>query len=401
MTTLQTLAPHMKDLGGGFMVRRLLPAADRRSVGPFVFFDHFGPVEVVAPGSSHDVRPHPHIGLSTLTYLFDGAMMHRDSTGVVQRIEPGAVNWMSAGRGIVHSERVPKDLQQSTYRSHGLQLWVALPEADEESAPSFQHAPAASIPQVRLEGATVQVVVGTAFGAASPIATRSPTLALVFDFDAASGKAVELPALASERALYAVDHPFEIDGEKIDEFTMVVAARGRDAQAGGAARRPGGAGRRRAARPSLHLLELRLQPARTHPRRRGRLGGTALRPHPRRDRVHPAADAPPLSRRAAESAGRSISTLPMAASPRPESVSRSGRKPSTSSETRSASSGVITPTVPAGPGPSRSCSVRKQAKASTEPASASQASDSHQLGAVGSAKSRPRTRPTIAAAAAP
>ena len=226
MTTLQTLAPHMKDLGGGFMVRRLLPSGDRRSVGPFVFFDHFGPVEVVAPGSSHDVRPHPHIGLATLTFLFDGAMMHRDSTGVVQRIEPGAVNWMQAGRGIVHSERVPKDLQQSTYRSHGLQLWVALPEADEESAPTFQHASAESIPRVRLEGATVQVVVGAAFGATSPIATRSPTLALVFDFDVAAGTSVELPALASERALYAVDHPFEIDGEKIDEFTMAVIPAG-------------------------------------------------------------------------------------------------------------------------------------------------------------------------------
>ena len=225
MTTLQTLAAHTKDLGGGFMVRRLLPAADRRSVGPFVFFDHFGPTEVT-PEANFDVRPHPHIGLATLTYLFDGAMMHRDSTGVVQRIEPGAVNWMSSGRGIVHSERRPKDLQSTTYRSHGLQLWVGLPEADEDSAPSFQHASAESIPKVRLDGATVHVVVGEAFGAASPIATRSPTLALVFDFDAGSGATVELPALASERALYAVDHPFEIDGELIDEFTMVVVPEG-------------------------------------------------------------------------------------------------------------------------------------------------------------------------------
>ena len=225
MTALQTIVPHSKDLGGGFIVRRLLPSADRRSVGPFVFFDHFGPIDV-APGSNYDVRPHPHIGLATLTYLFDGAMMHRDSTGVVQRIEPGAVNWMSAGRGIVHSERGPKDLQSQTYRNHGLQLWVALPEADEESAPSFQHASAATIPQVRLDGATVHVVVGSAFGAISPVETRSPTQALVFDFDVASGAAIELPALASERALYAVDHPFEIDGAKVDEFTMAVVAPG-------------------------------------------------------------------------------------------------------------------------------------------------------------------------------
>ena len=225
MTDFQTLAPHSRDLGGGFTVRRLLPSANRRSVGPFVFFDHFGPIEV-APESNFDVRPHPHIGLATVTYLFDGAMMHRDSTGVVQRIEPGAVNWMTAGRGIVHSERRPKDLESRSYRNHGLQLWVGLPEAEEESAPSFQHAPAASIPEVRLDGATVRVAVGSAFGAASPIATASPTLALVFDFDVASGRAVELPAFASERALYAVDHPFEIDGEKVDEFTLAVLPEG-------------------------------------------------------------------------------------------------------------------------------------------------------------------------------
>ena len=225
MVAVQTLAPHTKDLGGGFTVRRLLPQADRRSVGPFVFFDHFGPIDV-APGANFDVRPHPHIGLATLTYLFDGAMMHRDSTGIVQRIEPGAVNWMSAGRGIVHSERGPKDLQSQTYRNHGLQLWIALPDADEESAPSFQHAPADRIPKVRLDGAAVHVVVGSAFGATSPIETRSPTLALVFDFDVASGRSIELPALASERALYALDHPFEIDGEKVDEFTMVVVPGG-------------------------------------------------------------------------------------------------------------------------------------------------------------------------------
>jgi hypothetical protein len=225
MSTLQTLLPLAKDLGGGFTVRRLLPQADRRSVGPFVFFDHFGPVDV-PPETNHDVRPHPHIGLATLTYLFDGAILHRDSTGVVQRIEPGAVNWMSAGRGIVHSERRPADLQSTTYRNHGLQLWIALPEADEESAPSFQHAPAATIPRVALDGARAEVVVGTAFGATSPIETRSPTLAVVLDFDVASGQGVELPALAAERALYAVDRPFELDGAKVDACTMVVLAPG-------------------------------------------------------------------------------------------------------------------------------------------------------------------------------
>ena len=113
------LKPHDKDLGGGFIVRRLLPSLQRQAVGPFLFFDHFGPLQVL-PGRHHDVRPHPHIGLATVTYLFDGAMLHRDSTGVVQRIEPGAINWMTAGRGIVHSERTPDDLRAATRRSHGL-----------------------------------------------------------------------------------------------------------------------------------------------------------------------------------------------------------------------------------------------------------------------------------------
>ena len=225
MTAWQTLVPQARDLGGGFMVRRLLPQADRRAVGPFVFFDHFGPIDV-EPGANHDVRPHPHIGLATLTYLFEGAIMHRDSTGVVQRIEPGAVNLMTAGRGIVHSERTPKDLLGQPHRSHGLQLWLGLPEAIEESAPSFQHVPSAEIPQVRLDAATARVIVGSAFGATSPVIARSPTLAIVLDFDVASGKTLALPPLASELALYAIDHPFEIDGEKVDEFTMALIAPG-------------------------------------------------------------------------------------------------------------------------------------------------------------------------------
>ena len=226
MTQLQTLTPQAKDLGGGFVVRRLLPSANRRAVGPFVFFDHFGPIDVL-PGANHDVRPHPHIGLATLTYLFEGAIQHRDSTGVVQRIEPGAVNWMSAGRGIVHSERTPKDLVGQPHRSHGLQLWIALPEAMEDAAPSFQHIAAAAIPLVRLDAATAHVVAGSAFGATSPLATSSPTLAVVFDFAVASGVAVTLPADdATERALYALDHPIEVDGVKVDEFTMVVLEAG-------------------------------------------------------------------------------------------------------------------------------------------------------------------------------
>src|SRR6476659_5154334 len=146
MAAALVLAGHDKDLGGGFPVSRLLPAARRRSVGPFVFFDHVGPV-TEHPGDNHDVRPHPHIGLATVTYLFEGAMMHRDSLGTVQRIEPGAINWMTAGSGIAHSERKPDDLRDRTFVNHGLQLWVALPADQEEQPAAFAHTPAAAIPE--------------------------------------------------------------------------------------------------------------------------------------------------------------------------------------------------------------------------------------------------------------
>lgn len=216
------LAPHTKDLGGGFTVRRLLPAAARRAVGPFLFFDHFGPT-VAGPDDIHDVRPHPHIGLATVTYLFDGAMMHRDSTGAVQRIEPGAINWMTAGRGIVHSERTPEDLRAATRTSHGLQLWCALPAEDEELEPSFVHTPAAALPELEVGGARVRVLVGGAFGAVSPVAVRSPTLYL--DIALAAGDAFPLPP-AEERAVYGVAGEFELDGERVEPHRMVVLAPG-------------------------------------------------------------------------------------------------------------------------------------------------------------------------------
>jgi redox-sensitive bicupin YhaK (pirin superfamily) len=220
MTQRLILTPHEKDLGGGFRVRRLLPAAARQAVGPFLFFDHFGPVEA-GPDDNHDVRPHPHIGLATVTYLFEGAMLHRDSTGVVQRIEPGAINWMTAGRGIVHSERTPDDLRGLTRRSHGLQLWSALPAGDEELTPSFGHTPAAAIPVHDAAGVTVRVLIGQAYGLASPVATRSPTLYL--DIALRAGAQLRLPP-APERALYAVDAPFTLDGEALPAQRMVVLA---------------------------------------------------------------------------------------------------------------------------------------------------------------------------------
>jgi len=221
-TELLTLRPHQKDLGGGFTVRRLLPSVQRQAVGPFLFFDHFGPI-TAQPADNHDVRPHPHIGLATVTYLFEGAMQHHDSTGAFQRIEPGAINWMTAGRGIVHSERTPTDLLQGVRRSHGLQLWAALPVADEEIAPSFAHTPADAIEQLELGGAQVRVLVGTAFGARSPVAVRSETLYLDMAFEA--GDAFPLP-LAAERAVYVVDGNVELGGRPLAPQTMTVIAPG-------------------------------------------------------------------------------------------------------------------------------------------------------------------------------
>jgi len=223
MTAPLLLQPHDKDLGGGFKVRRLLPAAQRRSVGPFVFFDHFGPA-TEQPGSEHDVRPHPHIGLSTVTYLFEGAMMHRDSLGSVQEIRPGAINWMTAGRGIVHSERKPEPLRDATYVNHGLQLWAALPQAHEEVEPSFAHTAAADIPSLEVQGAQVRVLVGEAFGVRSPVETLSKTLYL--DVALPAGARFELPALAQELAIYPVDGEVSLDGESIAQHTMAMLPEG-------------------------------------------------------------------------------------------------------------------------------------------------------------------------------
>ncbi len=213
------LAGRTHDLGGGFVVRRLLPAAAQRSVGPFVFFDHFGPVDE-HPEDQHDVRPHPHIGLATVTYLFEGAMMHRDSLGMVQRIEPGAINWMTAGRGIVHSERKPDDLRAERYRSHGLQLWVALPRDHEEDAPAFAHIGAESIPEHTQPGLAVRILVGEAFGLRSPVRTLQPTLYL--DVQAQAGARLLLEPSPFERAVYGVDGPLKLGELAIAPHTLAV-----------------------------------------------------------------------------------------------------------------------------------------------------------------------------------
>ncbi|MEO7952657.1 MAG: pirin family protein [Polaromonas sp.] len=227
MSVQQKLTGHEKNLGGGFLVSRLLPSAARRSIGPFVFFDHFGPLTVAA-GANHDVRPHPHIGLATVTYLFEGAILHRDSLGSVQRIEPGAINWMTAGRGIVHSERAPEDLRGKAYLHHGLQLWAALPRADEETSPEFSHTPAADIPVLGVDGAEVRVLIGEAFGKTSPVRTFSKTIYL--DIRLAAGARFELPPLADELALYSVDADLQVDGEPLAARILATLASGATTQ---------------------------------------------------------------------------------------------------------------------------------------------------------------------------
>ena len=213
-----------KDLGGGFRVSRLLPAVACRAVGPFVFLDHFGPVRF-QPGMNIDVRPHPHIGLATVTYLFDGAIEHRDSLGSVQRIEPGAINWMSAGRGIVHSERTPVDLRQRAFDVHGLQLWVALPRDREEDEPSFHHAAAEVLPRFTEKGLEVRVLVGTAFGRSSPVKTASETLFVAMRL--AVDAEVDLPCVAPELAVVAIGGDILIDGTRVERGTLAVLERGR------------------------------------------------------------------------------------------------------------------------------------------------------------------------------
>ncbi len=219
MPIQQRIAPHSHDLGGGFIVRRALPAPLRQAVGPFVFFDHFGPVAVGAD-DNFDVRAHPHIGLATVTYLFEGAMMHRDSLGLVQTIEPGAVNWMTAGRGIVHSERAPDALRGTSYVNHGLQLWCALPEEAEEIEPAFRHTPAADLPEASGPGWHLRVMVGALHGLTSPVETHSPTL--YAHCDLAAGARFTLEADAAELAIYVVAGAITVDGAALPAGELAV-----------------------------------------------------------------------------------------------------------------------------------------------------------------------------------
>ena len=203
-----------RDLGGGLIVSRVLPGHPHQMVGPFIFFDQMGPLEA-APGQDVDVRPHPHIGLATVTWLFEGELIHRDSLGVVQPIAPGDVNWMTAGRGIVHSERGDPQLKKSARRMFGIQSWVALPLEREDAEPAFSHHPAASLPKIQLPGVRLTVIAGAAFGDESPAPVYSKMFYVAAEMEA--GASLRLPAGHEERGVYLVQGDVHVDGEPLPE----------------------------------------------------------------------------------------------------------------------------------------------------------------------------------------
>ncbi|MDR3386228.1 MAG: pirin family protein [Rudaea sp.] len=220
------LEPQIHDLGG-FTVSRVLPHRLARHVGPFVFFDHIGPARFAA-GRGIDVRPHPHIGLATVTYLFDGALQHRDNLGNVQIIRPGDVNWMTAGRGIAHSERTPELERAAGHHMHGIQTWVALPRASEEAAPDFHHHPASTLPQIDIGGVRLRLIAGNAYGQRSPVVTFSAMFYLAADF--ASGSAITLPPEHVERSVYAIDGALRVGGIELPAGHLAVLAPGQDVE---------------------------------------------------------------------------------------------------------------------------------------------------------------------------
>ncbi|QYO77408.1 pirin family protein [Devosia salina] len=213
------VVPRTRDLGGGFPVRRALPHGKRQMVGPFIFFDHFGPVQFLA-GQGMDVKPHPHIGLSTVTYLFDGKITHRDSEGHVQDIRPGAMNLMTAGRGIAHSERTPEVERAQGQTMLGLQSWIALPEGQEEIDPSFQHFAAEDLPMVRDTGLSARVIAGSAFGKTAPVAMVSDWFYVEVALGA--GMSAPLDTQYEERAIYVVDGTVAIAGDEFEGPRLLV-----------------------------------------------------------------------------------------------------------------------------------------------------------------------------------
>ena len=216
------IVPRAVDLGE-MEVRRALPSAKRQMVGPFIFFDQMGPAEFLTD-QGIDVRPHPHINLSTLTYLFEGQIRHRDSLGTDLAIEPGAVNWMRAGRGIVHSERTSEDRKRTGQRLFGIQTWMALPEREEESDPAFMHHGADALPVVDAEGLTARLIAGSAFGARSPLKTASDTL--YADVQLAAGARAPIEPGADERALYTIAGTIEVAGDAFEPGQLLVLRSG-------------------------------------------------------------------------------------------------------------------------------------------------------------------------------
>ncbi len=211
------ITPRDKNLGG-FSVRRALPAAARRSVGPWVFFDHMGPA-LFAPGEGINVRPHPHVNMATVTYLLEGEILHRDSLGSLQAIRPGDINLMVAGRGIVHSERERPEVRAVPHTQHGLQLWLALPEADEEMAPAFYHYPASDLPTLSVDGIPVRVMMGSAYGVTSPVKVFAETLYLEARLQ--PGQSLRLPE-AAERALYLVRGAVTVHDTALPQHSLTV-----------------------------------------------------------------------------------------------------------------------------------------------------------------------------------
>ncbi len=218
------IEPKSRDIGA-FEVRRALPAAECRAVGPFVFLDQMGPAELT-PDNLLDVRPHPHIGLATITWMVEGEIMHRDSLGYAQVIRPGEVNWMTAGRGIVHSERTPEHLRETTSPVLGIQAWVALPEDHQEVEPAFEHFPADRFPVIQRDGVRLALIAGEAWGEKSPVTVFHPTFYAEAVIE--SGATVDVPDDIEERALYLIEGNIEIAGAIFDAGRLIVLKPGRE-----------------------------------------------------------------------------------------------------------------------------------------------------------------------------
>ncbi|HLX79949.1 MAG TPA: pirin family protein [Burkholderiales bacterium] len=224
---MDVLKSHDRDLGGGLTVSRVLPGHPHQMVGPFIFFDQMGPVTVAAE-QNVDVRPHPHIGLATVTWLFEGELIHRDSLGTVQPIAPGDVNWMTAGRGIVHSERGDPAARKSTRRMYGIQSWVALPKDHENAEPAFSHHPAATLPKIRMPGVDLRLIAGNAFGEQSPAPTFSKMFYVAAELEA--GATLTLPPEHEERGVYLVQGSVAVDGNLLPGKNLAYLPEGKPIQ---------------------------------------------------------------------------------------------------------------------------------------------------------------------------